>query len=87
MSLQRCRDETSSTEFLDWIEYLRRDFNVRRPEDFYLAQIAREVRRTAVKFPQKVKLEPFLLEFTTEEPKKKRKNTLRAWLTWAGIKP
>ncbi len=87
MSLQRCQEETSSTQFLDWLEYLRQDVNVRRREDFYLANIAREIRRTISKNSQNVELEPFLLEFETKTiDKKKRKNTLGSWLAWAGIK-
>ena len=87
MSLQRCQDETSSTEFLDWLEYLEQGVNVRRREDYYLAQIAREIRRTVVKNPQNVALKSFLLEFEIEKPvKEKRKSTLKRWLAWAGLK-
>lgn len=88
MSLQRCQEETSSTEFLDWLEYLRQDINVHRREDYYLANIAKEIRRTITKDRQNIKLEPFLLEFETKTitEKKKRTNTLGNWLTWAGIK-
>ncbi len=89
MSLQRCQDETSSTEFLDWLEYLKQDINVRRREDYFLANIAKEIRRTVVKNPQSVTLEPFLLEFEVkvEKPvKEKRKSTLGNWLAWAGLK-
>lgn len=87
MSLQRCQEETSSTQFLDWLEYLRQDVNVRRREDYFLANIAREIRRTISKNRQNVKLEPFLLEFETKAvEKKKRGNTLGKWLVWAGIK-
>jgi len=87
MPLQRCQIETTSTEFLDWLEYLRQDVNVRRREDYFLANIAKEIRMTIAKNPQNVKLEPFLLEFTTERlTQRKRKNTLGRWLVWAGIK-
>lgn len=87
MSLQRCQEETTSTQFLDWLEYLKQSVNIRRREDYYLANIATEVRRTIAKNPQNVKIDSFLLEFTTEtSKKKKRKNTLNTWLAWAGIK-
>lgn len=86
MSLQRCQKETTSTEFVEWIEYFRQDFNVRRREDYFLANIACEIRRSVVKNPKSVKLKPFLLEFETEPIKKERRNTLNTWLAWAGVK-
>jgi len=71
MPVQRCMRETSSTDFLDWQEYIRRERNTPRREDFYAAQIAAEVRRGIAKKPQAVKTEQFLLTFTTEEKKQK----------------
>ena len=86
MSLQRCQKETTSTEFVEWIEYFRQDFNVRRREDYFLANIACEIRRSVVKNPKSVKLKPFLLEFETKPIKKERRNTLNTWLAWARVK-
>jgi len=89
MSLQRCQNETTSGEFLEWLEYLKLDFNVQRREDFFLANIAKEIRMSNVKHPEKVKLESYLLKFKEVEivPEiPKRKNTLGNWLRWAGIK-
>jgi hypothetical protein len=37
-------------------------------EDFFLAQIAAEVRRSYVKNPSKVSAKEFLLEFSTKKP-------------------
>ena len=89
MSLQRCQNETTSNEFLEWAEYLRQDFNVERREDFFLANIAKEIRMSNVKHPEKVKLSTYLLKFKevkVKTEKSKKKNTLGAWLRWAGIK-
>lgn len=73
LSLQRTKMETSSTEFVVWMEYLRQDANVFHRMDYYLAQIAAEVRRLYVKYPKKVKLSDFLLKFKFEDEKRVRK--------------
>ena len=74
MSIQRCQDEMTSTEFLDWLEYLKLDVNAFHREDFYWAQIAQEVRRTVSKDPQRVKIEHFLQKFEIKKkPKMSRK--------------
>ena len=63
MSLQRCMQETSSTDFIQWMSYLEKDTNAFHREDYYLAQIALEVRRSYVKSPAKVKMKDMILEF------------------------
>lgn len=78
MSIQRCQDETSSTQFLDWLEYLRLDVNAFHREDYYWAQIAQEIRRTAVKDPKNVKIEQFLQRFETKKKKPKMSGKERA---------
>lgn len=73
MSLQRCQQETTSTQFVRWCDYLEQDLNRPSRGDYYLAQIAMEIRRGYVKTPANVKLEHFLLEFSKKEgPKKPR---------------
>ena len=68
MSLQRCQIETTSTEFLDWIEYLEQDVNAFHREDWFLANIAREIRRTILKNPNKsLGWEEFLLKFSDQK--------------------
>ena len=101
MSVQRCQQETTSTEFLDWIEYLEQDVNAFHREDYFLANIAREIcqiREMLSKKPKRVKLKSFLLKFTkekkrkiiksiTEEEKKEKAERMkRHFLAWAGIK-
>lgn len=98
MSKQRCLQETTSTEFLDWMEYLKQDVNAFHREDYFLASIAMHIRMAFAKDPGKVpKLEHFLLKFkekvrkkikvmkemTREEAAEKSK---RYFLPWAGIK-
>ncbi len=58
---------TTSRDFVDWMTYLEMEFEVEvrafHREDYYLAQIAAEVRRSFVKEPEKVCLEDMLLTF------------------------
>jgi len=59
--------ETTSQEFVGWQEYINKERSVPRREDYYLAQIAAEIRRGVVKTPASVKLEHFLLAFSTRK--------------------
>ncbi len=98
MSKQRVQQETTSTEFLDWVVYLEQDVNAFHREDSFLANIAREIcqfREMFVKKPKVIKLEQFLQKFTSKKEKKdmktltKKETTERSknrWLAWAGIK-
>jgi len=97
MSIQRCQEEHSSTQFLDWMEYLEQDVNAFHREDYFLASIAREicqVREMFAKKPRQVKLEWFLQKFISKKDKvvkpltkeEATERSKRKWLTWAGIK-
>ena len=96
MSIQRCQQETTSTQFLDWIEYLEQDVNAFHREDYFLASIAREVcqvREMFSKKPKHIKLEWFLQKFTLKKVKDEKPITReeaaerakRKWLAWAHI--
>jgi len=94
MSLQRCQQETTSTEFLDWMEYLKQDVNAFHREDYFLANIAMHIRMAFAKDPKKVpKLERFLLKFTEKgrkvvgivSKKKAAEKMKNQFLVWAGI--
>lgn len=63
MPVQLCRRLTTSTEFLKWQEYLDNLCNVVEKQDYYLAQIAQEIRRVNKKNPGRIKLDPFLIRF------------------------
>lgn len=93
MPLQRCQLETSSTEFLDWMAYLKQDVNTFHREDYFWANIAAEIRRTIAKDPAKVNMKSFLLKFTGEEKRKTfvtkeevTEKSKRHWLSWLGIR-
>lgn len=54
---------------MDWISYLDfQDTEGFHREDYFLAQIAAEVKRSWVKNPEKVSAKEFLLKFSTEQP-------------------
>ena len=63
MSLQRCQAEHTSTEFLGWQQYMAQELTEPKPEYYYLAQIAAEIRRGHIKNSNKGKLDHFLLRF------------------------
>ena len=70
MSLQRCQQETTSTEFNDWMVYLEMEAQSIKPEYYYWAMIASEIRMHIAKKPELVKIQNFILKFG---PKKKEK--------------
>lgn len=49
-------------EFLEWLAFFGREEERQTKLDYYLAQIAAEVRRGNVKSPKSVKVKDFLLE-------------------------
>lgn len=90
MSVQRAQLEISSTEFLDWIIYLNEEINSFHREDFYLAQIAAEIRRSWINNPKEVKLNSFLMKFGKSKPKKlsieeKTRRSKRFWSNLVGM--
>lgn len=91
-SLQEVKQQTTSTEFLLWIEYLKREQTIHRKEDYYYAQIAAEVRKTKAKYPEKIKISHLLLKFGSKEKKKKMsikeriKASKKFWMGLVGMK-
>ena len=72
MSIDRVKMETSASQLVTWMYYL--DWRMNTPEkiDYYLAQIALEVRQSFTDLKKhKPKLEDFLLTFKLKEPKEK----------------
>lgn len=74
MSLDRVKMETSASQLVLWMEYLKWEinFNFHR-EDFLTAILATEVRRSYVKDPMKVKPTDFPLPLRFEFGKRKDK--------------
>jgi len=68
--VRRLQRETSSTDFIRWVEFLRlekeREENERyvtTADQHYLAQIAMEICKGNVKHPSRLKIRDFLLKF------------------------
>ena len=85
--------ETTSSEFVDWMEYFNQEINFFHREDYYLAQIATEIRRTIVKNPRTVKVKDFIIKFLRKDEKslqkdaeEKTKQSKAFWLGAFGIK-
>jgi hypothetical protein len=88
--LQRVKRETTIREYYLWLEYLEWDINAFHREDYYLAQIATEVRRTITKRSHMRSLDPkkFLIKFkltkgpdSVEESSKKKGAAARGFFS------
>jgi len=91
MSVDRVQEETTSTQFIQWAEFLDRDVNAFHREDYFLAHLIAEVRRSYVKNPKSVKEETFMLKFEDEKDVEKKKEealqdkaekSKKSWLGW-----
>lgn len=93
MSVQRCKRETTSTEFVKWRVKLNRDTNKFDPLHHYFAQLTKEVRlaNQGLKPAQRrKKTEDFLLKFELrggEKPKPltKQEATERSRSFWFAL--
>lgn len=81
--VEELAERISFREFLGWMEFLKWDESRNTKADYYLAQIAAEVRRSAVKHPRKVKVKDFLLRMS-DKPTQDSKSI---WLSHFGINP
>lgn len=84
--------ETTSSEFVDWMTFRRMDMNNPSRIDYYLAQIAAEVRRSMAKHPNKIVVKDFLLKFTPKvttsrapTPEEAQKRSMASKSMWFGI--
>ena len=82
------------------MEYLRDEKTRNTRADFYMAQVALEIRRSWVKNPSSMKLKDFLIEFTQksadttntvvvhkESPTKRMERSKAVWTTVLGLDP
>lgn len=87
MSVQRCKKETTSREFVEWLEWLDRR-EIERDKDFtrdqqYLARIAMEIHNSNRK--KALPLDKFQLKFQRRrlgavvDPKEKTSKSKNAW--------
>jgi len=59
------KERITYSEFLEWLTFLGREEERQTKQDYYLAQIAAEIRRGHVKNPKAVKVKDFLVEVKT----------------------
>lgn len=71
---------TTSKEFVLWAEWLKqkkeKDITEHGKMDYYMAQIAAEVRRSFVKHPNKVRAKDFLMKFELKNPVSKNEENV-----------
>jgi hypothetical protein len=75
--------KTTSFEFVEWIEFLRlkkqEKYNEVEKQDYYLAQVATEIRRSFTKNPNSVRVQDFLIKFKSPITKIKEKASSSTW--------
>lgn len=84
MPVAELQHRLTYTEFLEWLYYLDWERRQHSKLDHYLAQVAAEVRRTAVKHPRTVKTKDFL--FQPAEPAAQQPSK-SVWLAALHVKP
>lgn len=87
--LQELQEKTTSTEYIEWMEFLERDINSFHREDYFLANLALEVRRSWVANPNQEKLKTFLLRFSRENetPTTGPLSSKQIWCSLLGVNP
>lgn len=73
--LQEVQEGTTSSEFVMWKVLMEEDLYSNHKQDYYLAQIACEIRRVLAKKPNTIKLESFLLKFRNKTAQDKQELT------------
>ena len=71
MSLDEVKMKTSASQFVLWMEYLDWEANAFDKTCYYLAQIAAEMRRSYIKRGVVVRVEDFILKFTSKRIEEK----------------
>lgn len=93
MTLDECKRKTTSTQFVQWMYYFEKLESEPTADQYYLAQIAAEVRRAnqKVERPNSVKLKHFVLHREKPKAVSKLSNEERmarsksAWLSAVGL--
>lgn len=97
MSVARCQDEVSSSEFTDWQSFLEQEWNEHEVMHYYMAQLTAEVVRSnaAKGRARRVKTEDYLIKFKTRKksrypstmtPEQRLNLSKAAWCWAAGVK-
>ena len=91
MSVQQAQASITSREFVEWRVYLEREQSQATVDQYYLAQIAAEVRRGWVRKPKSVKLQDFILrteqQQTTTSQQVRTEQSRAMWLAVCKVPP
>ena len=91
MPLRQCIAAHTHRELLTWLAWLDNKESNPDPTQYYLMQIAAEVRRVLAKNPSKVKLDDFQLQFNTAgsqatpDPEQAVKHSKHRWRAFLGM--
>lgn len=88
MTVAQCRAVMTPREFEGWVEYILWEETRDTKQDYYLANIAAEVRRGWVSEKAKPKMTDFMLKFnkpTAVEQKQSPKQSKSIWLAALGV--
>lgn len=78
MSLQRTKQETTSSEYVLWLAFFQWEVNDFHREDYFLGRIAMFLEIAVAKEPGKVTFDSQLLKFVSKDEAKKPDSPLSA---------
>jgi ribosomal protein S19E (S16A) len=86
MSLRQCMRRHTERELKTWLAWLDMQWNTPERSDWYLMQVACEVKRVLMKNPQSVGVQDFRLKFkdTGARPASTRQAALASKMKWMG---
>lgn len=79
MPVRQLAEVLTHSEFLDWLGFLDWQEQKRDKMDFYLAQIAAEVRRMLVRQPKHVSVRNFYVSYVDPAAADRMKRSKAAW--------
>ena len=70
LTVEDARNKLTFRELLEWLQFLDMEERRHTKQEYYLAQIAAEIRRGQVKSPAQVKMNDFLISLKPKVEKK-----------------
>ena len=86
--MQEAQSSVTSMEFVKWMAFEEMRSDSPKPEHYYLARIAMEIRAIFHKNPKSLKIDDFLLKFLRGQDSQKMKaeeQLNQSKITWAGF--
>lgn len=93
MSFDECLKKHTKKQIAAWLIYLKERWNNPTVTEFYLMQIAAEIRRTNAKHPKKIKLDQLRIRFQDAKkkvsrpltPQERKARTEASKALWLGL--